>query len=198
MSMKSEQASDVGGILPSRTFTSYVRSFPESCGFLSVTTALLTSLPCNMERVAFGGSFKKLFCPSLHIGTKSLVGICPARRSGRSEKQIVNGSIFRRVSFPSAKASPSAFWTKSTWTVFIGFVGLISADEAISLIARPIIKTPMHPVEAHQALAALHPVGRMGDVSDIVDAVLYLDGAGFVTGEILHVDGGQAAGHHVL
>jgi len=47
-------------------------------------------------------------------------------------------------------------------------------------------------------LAALHPMGRMGEVSDIVDAVLYLDGAGFVTGEVLHVDGGQAAGHHLL
>ena len=55
----------------------------------------------------------------------------------------------------------------------------------------------MHPREAHQALGALHPMGRMGDVSDIVDAVLYLDGAGFVTGEVLHVDGGQAAGHHM-
>jgi hypothetical protein len=38
----------------------------------------------------------------------------------------------------------------------------------------------------------------MGDVSDVVDAVLYLDGAEFVTGEILHVDGGQAAGHHMV
>ena len=36
---------------------------------------------------------------------------------------------------------------------------------------------------------------RMGEVRDIVDAVLYLEGAGFVTGEILHVDGGQSAGH---
>jgi NAD(P)-dependent dehydrogenase (short-subunit alcohol dehydrogenase family) len=35
-------------------------------------------------------------------------------------------------------------------------------------------------------------------VSDVVDAVLYLDGAEFVTGEILHVDGGQAAGHHMV
>ncbi|QOZ28336.1 SDR family NAD(P)-dependent oxidoreductase [Bradyrhizobium sp. CCBAU 51753] len=67
----------------------------------------------------------------------------------------------------------------------------------VNAVSAGIIKTPMHPVEAHQALAALHPVGRMGDVSDIVDAVLYLDGAGFVTGEILHVDGGQAAGHHM-
>lgn len=68
----------------------------------------------------------------------------------------------------------------------------------VNAVSPGIIKTPMHPPEAHQALAALHPMGRMGEVSDIVDAVLYLDGAGFVTGEILHVDGGQAAGHHLL
>jgi len=68
----------------------------------------------------------------------------------------------------------------------------------VNAVSPGIIKTPMHPVEAYEALAALHPIGRMGDVSDIVDAVLYLDGAAFVTGEILHVDGGQAAGHHVL
>jgi NAD(P)-dependent dehydrogenase (short-subunit alcohol dehydrogenase family) len=68
----------------------------------------------------------------------------------------------------------------------------------VNAVSPGIIKTPMHPPEAHQALAALHPMGRMGDVSDIVDAVLYLDSAGFVTGEVLHVDGGQAAGHHVL
>jgi NAD(P)-dependent dehydrogenase (short-subunit alcohol dehydrogenase family) len=53
----------------------------------------------------------------------------------------------------------------------------------------------MHPGETHQALAALHPVGRMGEVSDIVDAVVYLEKAPFVTGEILHVDGGMSAGH---
>ncbi len=68
----------------------------------------------------------------------------------------------------------------------------------VNAVSPGIIKTSMHPPEAHQALAALHPMGRMGDVSDIVDAVLYLDGAKFVTGEILHVDGGQAAGHHQL
>jgi NAD(P)-dependent dehydrogenase (short-subunit alcohol dehydrogenase family) len=68
----------------------------------------------------------------------------------------------------------------------------------VNAVSPGIIKTPMHPPEAHQALAALHPMGRMGEVSDIVDAVLYLDGAGFVTGEVLHVDGGQAAGHHLV
>jgi len=62
-------------------------------------------------------------------------------------------------------------------------------------VALGVIKTPMHPVETHEQLAALHPVGHMGEISDIVEAILYLESASFVTGEILHVDGGQSAGH---
>jgi NAD(P)-dependent dehydrogenase (short-subunit alcohol dehydrogenase family) len=58
-----------------------------------------------------------------------------------------------------------------------------------------IMKSPMHAPETHAALGALHPMGHMGEMSDIVNAVLYLDSAPFVTGEILHVDGGQSAGH---
>jgi NAD(P)-dependent dehydrogenase (short-subunit alcohol dehydrogenase family) len=53
----------------------------------------------------------------------------------------------------------------------------------------------VHPVETHAHLAKLHPLGRMGEISDVVDAILYLETAGFVTDEILHVDGGQSAGH---
>jgi NAD(P)-dependent dehydrogenase (short-subunit alcohol dehydrogenase family) len=56
------------------------------------------------------------------------------------------------------------------------------------------VKTPMHSVEICAA-RHLHPVGRLGEISDIIDAILYLEGASFVTGEILHVDGGQSAGH---
>ncbi|WP_144139471.1 SDR family NAD(P)-dependent oxidoreductase [Paraburkholderia sp. BCC1884] len=58
-----------------------------------------------------------------------------------------------------------------------------------------IIKSPMHAPETHAALGSLHPMGHMGEMGDIVGAVLYLDSAPFVTGEILHVDGGQSAGH---
>src|SRR5579859_2020527 len=58
-----------------------------------------------------------------------------------------------------------------------------------------IMKTPMHAPETHGFLDALHPVGHMGEIEDIVGAVLYLESAPFVTGEILHVDGGQNAGH---
>jgi len=62
-------------------------------------------------------------------------------------------------------------------------------------VAPGIVKSPMHPVETHAALGALHPVGHMGEMSDIVQAILYLDSAPFVTGAILHVDGGQSAGY---
>ncbi|MEU9157855.1 SDR family oxidoreductase [Streptomyces sp. NPDC048417] len=65
----------------------------------------------------------------------------------------------------------------------------------VNAVSPGTIKTPMHPDETHEYLAALHPVGRMGEVSDIVEAVLFLETAPFVTGEILHVDGGMSAGH---
>jgi NAD(P)-dependent dehydrogenase (short-subunit alcohol dehydrogenase family) len=65
----------------------------------------------------------------------------------------------------------------------------------VNAVALGIIRTPMHPVETHDALAGMHPIGRMGDVSDVVEAIVYLENAPFVTGEVLHVDGGQSAGH---
>jgi 4-oxalocrotonate tautomerase family enzyme len=65
----------------------------------------------------------------------------------------------------------------------------------VNAVAPGIIKTPMNPVETHEALAALHPLGRMGEISDVVGAVRYLESASFVTGAILHVDGSQSAGH---
>ena len=62
-------------------------------------------------------------------------------------------------------------------------------------VALGIIRTPMHQPAEYDFLAALHPVGHVGEVDDVVNAVLYLENAPFVTGEILHVDGGQSAGH---
>jgi NAD(P)-dependent dehydrogenase (short-subunit alcohol dehydrogenase family) len=73
----------------------------------------------------------------------------------------------------------------------------------VNAVSPGIIKTPLSARIAAESpkapgFAPLHPMGRMGDVPDIVDAVLYLDSAGFVTGEVLHVDGGQAAGNHMV
>jgi NAD(P)-dependent dehydrogenase (short-subunit alcohol dehydrogenase family) len=65
----------------------------------------------------------------------------------------------------------------------------------VNAIAPGVIRTPEHDPASYAGMAALHPLGRVGEVSDIVDAILYLEQATFVTGETLHVDGGQAAGH---
>jgi len=64
----------------------------------------------------------------------------------------------------------------------------------VNAVAPGVIKTPMHPPATHAQLDAMHPVGHMGEISDIVGAILYLETANFVTGETVHVDGGQSAG----
>jgi len=64
----------------------------------------------------------------------------------------------------------------------------------VNTVAAGVIDTPMHKPETHEFLKGLHPVGRMGEIKEIVDAVLFLTDATFTTGEILHVDGGAHAG----
>ncbi|WUH91738.1 SDR family oxidoreductase [Streptomyces sp. NBC_00433] len=65
----------------------------------------------------------------------------------------------------------------------------------VNTVSLGIIRTPMHPEDPGGALAAHHPVKRMGEIEDVVGAIRYLEQAPFVTGEIAHVDGGQSAGH---
>ena len=64
----------------------------------------------------------------------------------------------------------------------------------VNAVAPGVIKDPRYDLAAYEGLAELHPLGRLGQAQDVIDAILYLDRADFVTGEILHVDGGQAAG----
>jgi NAD(P)-dependent dehydrogenase (short-subunit alcohol dehydrogenase family) len=94
---------------------------------------------------------------------------------------------------PSALASlTKGGLNAATRSLAIEFAG---RGVRVNAVSPGIIKTPMHGPESHEFLAKQHPMGRMGETSDIVDAVLYLEHAPFVTGEILHVDGGQSAGH---
>ena len=65
----------------------------------------------------------------------------------------------------------------------------------VNAVSPGIIQTPEHPPETYDGLAGLQPLGRVGQVSDIVDGVLFLESSPFITGEILHIDGGQIAGH---
>ena len=94
---------------------------------------------------------------------------------------------------PSALAS----LTKGGLNAVAKALAVEYADRGIraNAVALGVIRTPMHEPASYDALAALHPVGRLGEIDDVVEAVLYLENAPFVTGEILHVDGGQSAGH---
>lgn len=94
---------------------------------------------------------------------------------------------------PSALAS----LTKGGLDAVTRSLAIEYADRGIRVnaVAPGVIATPMHKPEAHALLAGLHPVGRVGTVQEIVEAVLYLEDAKFVTGETLHVDGGAHAGH---
>ncbi|MGJ0526938.1 SDR family NAD(P)-dependent oxidoreductase [Burkholderia gladioli] len=64
----------------------------------------------------------------------------------------------------------------------------------VNAVAPGVIRTPMHDSSMVEKLAAFHPMNKLGEVEDIVRAVLYLEDAAFSTGEILHVDGGLIAG----
>jgi NAD(P)-dependent dehydrogenase (short-subunit alcohol dehydrogenase family) len=63
----------------------------------------------------------------------------------------------------------------------------------VNAVSPGVIKTPTHAPETD--LGTLHPIGRSVETSDVVSAIMYLESAPFVTGEFMHVDGGQSAGH---
>ncbi len=66
----------------------------------------------------------------------------------------------------------------------------------VNAVSPGIIQTPVHPAGSYASLGSqMPPVGHVGQVSDVVDGVLYLESSPFITGEILHIDGGQIAGH---
>ena len=65
----------------------------------------------------------------------------------------------------------------------------------VNAVSPGIIQTPSSAPETYDALSCRQPLGHVGQVSDIVEAILFLESSPFITGEILHVDGGQIAGH---
>ena len=66
----------------------------------------------------------------------------------------------------------------------------------VNAVSPGIIQTPVYPAESYQGLGRqLPPLGRVGQVSDVVNGILFLESSPYITGEILHIDGGQTAGH---
>jgi NAD(P)-dependent dehydrogenase (short-subunit alcohol dehydrogenase family) len=66
----------------------------------------------------------------------------------------------------------------------------------VNAVSPGIIQTEAHPAESYAELGPqLPPVGHVGQVRDVVEGILYLESSPFITGEVLHIDGGQIAGH---
>jgi NAD(P)-dependent dehydrogenase (short-subunit alcohol dehydrogenase family) len=74
-------------------------------------------------------------------------------------------------------------------------IELASRGIRVNAVSPGVIQTPAHDPASYAAAAARHPLGRVGQVSDIVEGILFLEASPFITGETLHIDGGRIAGH---
>jgi NAD(P)-dependent dehydrogenase (short-subunit alcohol dehydrogenase family) len=100
----------------------------------------------------------------------------------------------------ASSASPSALGalTKGGLAAVTRSLAVEYASRGIRVnaVSPGIIQTPVHPQESYEHLGdRLPPLGRVGHISDVVDGILFLESSPYITGEILHIDGGQIAGH---
>jgi NAD(P)-dependent dehydrogenase (short-subunit alcohol dehydrogenase family) len=118
-------------------------------------------------------------------------------RQGRGHVVNISATIADRGD--SSSPSALAALTKGGLAAVTRSLAIEYASRGIRVnaVAPGIIQTSMHPAESYAAIAGgqLPPLGRVGQVSDVVDAILFLESAPYITGEIVHVDGGQIAGH---
>ena len=128
----------------------------------------------------------------LHM-TQAVIGPMVAQRRGH----IVNITTSLVEQANSSSHSALTSLTKGGLAAVTRSLAMEYASRGVRVnaVSLGIIRTPMHDPVSYVGMAALHPLGRLGEVQDVVDGILYLERAGFVTGESLHIDGGQAAGH---
>jgi NAD(P)-dependent dehydrogenase (short-subunit alcohol dehydrogenase family) len=124
------------------------------------------------------------------------LAIAEMLRRGRGHVINISATIADRAD--SGSPSALAALTKGGLAAVTRSLAIEYASRGIRVnaVAPGIIQTSMYPAESYEALGdRLPPLGRVGQVSDIVDGILFLESAPYITGEILHVDGGQIAGH---
>jgi NAD(P)-dependent dehydrogenase (short-subunit alcohol dehydrogenase family) len=86
--------------------------------------------------------------------------------------------------------------TKSTIPAFSRALAMefVADGIRVNTISPGVVDTPMHAHDDHEALKKLHPVPRLVQISEIVDALFYLQSAPMVNGENIRIDGGAHAG----
>lgn len=127
-----------------------------------------------------------------HITQKAIADMLP-----RGFGHVVNITTTLQENANSSVPSALASLTKGGLASVVKSLALEYAARGIRVnaVSPGIIKTPMHAEETHGFFAGLHPMQQMGTIDDIVRGVIYLEQSPFVTGEWLHVDGGQSAGN---
>ena len=115
----------------------------------------------------------------------------------RGSGHVVNMSATVADVADSSSPSVLAALTKGGLAAATRSLAIEYASRGIraNAVAPGIIQTPLHPPEEYAGLGPRIPLGRVGQVSDVVGGVLYLESAPYVSGVILHIDGGQIAGH---
>ena len=121
-----------------------------------------------------------------------------AEMLGRGRGHVVNISATVAVYADSKSPSALTALTKGGLAAVTRSLAVEYASRGIRVnaVSPGIIQTPVHPPESYAGLGdRLPPMGRVGQVSDVVDGILFLEASPYITGEILHIDGGQIAGH---
>lgn len=121
------------------------------------------------------------------------LAIAEMQKQGSGHVVTVTGSVENSI---SGAHTALAALTKGGLNAATRALAIEYAKQGIRVnaVAPGVTKTPMHKPEHYEMLGALHPLGRMGEPSEVASAIVFLDSAEFITGEILHVDGGQSAG----
>jgi NAD(P)-dependent dehydrogenase (short-subunit alcohol dehydrogenase family) len=126
--------------------------------------------------------------------TRRVIAVMATRYGGH----VVNVSATLAEVASSAEPSALIALTKGGLAAATRSLAIEYASRGIRVnaVSPGIIQTPVHPAESYEGLGdRLVPLGRVGQVSDVVDGILFLESSPYITGEILYIDGGQSAGH---